>query len=142
MGIGLAWDFMKLKFRLLITICFMIGCASTQREVEILGFQRLVITDIGSDNIMPTNGTSIAGAMRAPLRGVPLNGAGEFDQGGILSASRVRIVGATGSTIVIQRAITGNHNLEIDSALSRVLLPSANPFGNILMDGDEYLREQ
>ncbi len=117
------------------------GCASTQREVEILGFDRLVITDIGSDNIMPTAGPAWRGSGQGPVSGVPVGGSVAFDQGGILSASKVRIQGATGSTIIIQRAVTGNHNLGIDAALGRIFEPSGNPFGDIIMDGDEYMKE-
>lgn len=127
------FDMIFLWVLLLLLAFAMISCG-TSREVQIRGFERLFITDIASDNIAPTDGIQAQGEAN-------LYGGGMFQQGGILSASKIIIEGATGSTISIERGGSGNHGSNTSEYLERVFIPTSHPFGNVIIDEKSSKRE-
>lgn len=115
-------------------IAIALTACGTTREVHIRGFTRLFITDIASDNITPTRGPQIIGE-------ATMYGGGQYQQGGILSASKIIIEGATDSTISIERGVSGNHGGTTADYLERVFIPTSHLFGNIEIQDDTIKRE-
>lgn len=127
----------------LLCISIMTGCAASERQdtVSIKGFNLLVITDIATDNLQPTIGSSgeISGSI--PISGVPIPVRGSFQGGGIMAKSNVDIQAASGGTIVIERAISGNLNAPLEGVSERIFKPVDHPFGNITVQGGDAMRE-
>ena len=121
----------------MVFFAFMTISCGTTREVEISGFSRLFISDFATDNITPTAGAS--GAATFPIQGIPTQGT--FQQGGILSASKIIIKGSTDATISIERGFSGNHGPDTADYIERAVLPTSHLFGNLHIEENSIKRE-
>lgn len=131
-----------MNYKICMVLLLVLSGCSTSREVTIEGFGLLGITDMATDNIMPTVGPEFAGNTEIPLQGltsIPLTGA--YSQGGILSAAKIHIKGTTDAIIVIERGVSGNHGVNVPTALEKILKPTSHPFGNLTIQGGDIMRE-
>lgn len=132
--------------RLLIPalLVFLSGCLfsnESTRRVRILNPNLLIITDLATDNYLPVSGASNDLDTTIPIGGVPVPIVSKFNSGGIMSANDIEIVSATGGTVIIERGVSGNAGVNVDSALERLFRPTFHPFGNITVDQGSALRE-
>ena len=132
-----------MKLIVVLILIFSFGCASAQRDdiLTIKGFNLLIISDIATDNIQPVEGSNADISGSIPVNGLMVPVDGSFQSGGIMAKSRVEIQAATGGTIVIERALSGNQNAPLPDLSKTIFKPVDHPFGNITVQDDDAMRE-